>query len=133
MPSLEELLTRSIPELKYLFLERDRPVPKGLLEALDADPRHGAQYLVFVSTDKAVAPHSVMGATKRIAEMLVVGDRGNGIVDNGTPRCTAVRFGNVPPGDRGTDAVLDRARLKLARNGIVNGRRAVRHPSKLSN
>src|SRR5207247_5795491 len=45
MPSLEELLTRSIPELKYLFLERDRPVPKGLLEALDADPRHGAQYL----------------------------------------------------------------------------------------
>jgi ribonuclease HII len=45
MPSLEELLTKSIPELKYLFLERNRPVPKGLLEALDADPRHGAQYL----------------------------------------------------------------------------------------
>lgn len=45
MPSLEELLSRSIPELSQLFLERRRPVPKGLLEALELDPRQGAQQL----------------------------------------------------------------------------------------
>lgn len=45
MPCLEDLLTKSIPELSQLFVNRRRPVPKGLLEALDADPRQGAQQL----------------------------------------------------------------------------------------
>jgi ribonuclease HII len=45
MPSLENLLSRSIPELKDLFLERRRPVPKGLLEALEVDTRLGAHQL----------------------------------------------------------------------------------------
>jgi len=45
MPSVEELLRRSIPELRELFIERGRPVPKGLLEALEVDTRAGAHYL----------------------------------------------------------------------------------------
>lgn len=45
MPSLESLLAKSIPELSELFVERRRPVPKGLLEALDNDRRRGAQQL----------------------------------------------------------------------------------------
>lgn len=45
MPHLKDLLTKSVPELSELFLERRRPVPKGLLEALDSDPRRGAQQL----------------------------------------------------------------------------------------
>lgn len=45
MPSLEDLLKKSIPELSDLFVERRRPVPKGLLEALDTDSRRGAQQL----------------------------------------------------------------------------------------
>jgi ribonuclease HII len=45
MPSLEDLLTRSIPELNDLFINRSRPVPKGLLEALESDSRHGAKQL----------------------------------------------------------------------------------------
>ena len=45
MPSVENLLRRSIPELKDLFLERNRPVPKGLLEALEVDTRAGAHQL----------------------------------------------------------------------------------------
>ncbi|HEX7295648.1 MAG TPA: ribonuclease HII [Pyrinomonadaceae bacterium] len=45
MPSLEELLRKSIPELNDLFVQRHRPVPKGLLEALDTDSRQGAQQL----------------------------------------------------------------------------------------
>ena len=46
MPSVEDLLRKSIPELRELFLERSKPVPKGLLEALDGDTRQGAHQLV---------------------------------------------------------------------------------------
>jgi ribonuclease HII len=45
MPSLETILSRSIPELRELYLERRRPVPKGLLEALEVDTRLGAHQL----------------------------------------------------------------------------------------
>lgn len=45
MPSLEELLRKSIPELSELFVQRRRPVPKGLLEALETDSRQGAHQL----------------------------------------------------------------------------------------
>ena len=45
MPSLEDLLQKSIPELRERYLDRGRPVPKGLLEALEVDGRNGAQQL----------------------------------------------------------------------------------------
>lgn len=45
MPSIEELLRKPIPELRELFLERGRSVPKGLLEALEIDTRQGAHHL----------------------------------------------------------------------------------------
>jgi ribonuclease HII len=45
MPSLDQLLAKSIPELKERFVDRERPVPKGLIEALESDARQGAQHL----------------------------------------------------------------------------------------
>jgi ribonuclease HII len=45
MRSLEDLLSKSIPELREIFLDRCRPVPKGFLEALEIDTRHGAHHL----------------------------------------------------------------------------------------
>lgn len=45
MPSVENLISKSIPELRELFLEQRRPVPKGLLEALEVDTRQGAHHL----------------------------------------------------------------------------------------
>src|SRR6266550_6453177 len=45
MPSIEELLRKSIPELRELLLERGRPVPKNFLEALEVDTRAGAHQL----------------------------------------------------------------------------------------
>src|SRR5262245_26456782 len=45
MISLEKLLAKSIPELKERFVDRARPVPKGLIEALESDPRQGAHQL----------------------------------------------------------------------------------------
>src|SRR6266478_9754676 len=43
--SLEQLLTKSIPELRERFVDRARPVPKGLVQALESDTRQGAHHL----------------------------------------------------------------------------------------
>jgi ribonuclease HII len=45
MSLVEDLLRKSIPELRELFLGRGRPVPKGLLEALEGDTRQGSHHL----------------------------------------------------------------------------------------
>jgi len=45
MPSLEEILAKPIVELRTIFLERERAVPRGFLEALEIDPRQGAKQL----------------------------------------------------------------------------------------
>ena len=45
MATLEDLLSKSIPELREIFLDRRRSVPKGLLEALEIDTRQGAHQL----------------------------------------------------------------------------------------
>jgi len=55
-----------------------------------------AERFLMISTDKAVNPVSIMGATKRVAELLVqnLARNGNGHHPAHT-RCTCVRFGNV--------------------------------------
>lgn len=62
----------------------------GTRLAMEVSARHGVERFVLISTDKAVKPSSVMGATKRVAELLVQGAAER----NGT-RFMAVRFGNV--------------------------------------
>src|SRR5438132_1754205 len=52
MPTLEELLAKPIPELKQRYVDRARPVPKGLVEALDGDPRQGAHHLAKLIRDR---------------------------------------------------------------------------------
>lgn len=54
----------------------------------DACEAAGARQFVFISTDKAVEPTSVMGATKRAAELLLLSTRRKMAI-------SAVRFGNV--------------------------------------
>ena len=50
----------------------------------------GVEAMILVSTDKAVAPHSIMGASKRIAELAMLAH-----ADGGGMRCAAVRLANV--------------------------------------
>src|SRR5437667_12305412 len=45
MPTLEQFLIKSIPDLRERFVDRARPVPKGLVEALESDTRQGAHHL----------------------------------------------------------------------------------------
>lgn len=62
----------------------------GSTNVVDAAIIAGAQSFVFISTDKAVAPPNVMGATKRLAERAVCQRR-----RKVGPRINVVRFGNV--------------------------------------
>jgi len=55
----------------------------------------GAAHLALISTDKAVAPASVMGATKRVAEAVVRQFAGGLDPHGGETRVSVVRFGNV--------------------------------------
>ncbi len=55
----------------------------------------GVEYFVLISTDKAVRPSNVMGATKRWAEIIVRSFVTRSAAGEGTRRFCAVRFGNV--------------------------------------
>jgi len=67
----------------------------GTEQLVDAALRHGTERFILVSTDKAADPTSVLGATKRLAEMIL---QANAV---GPTLFASVRFGNVL-GSRGS-------------------------------
>jgi FlaA1/EpsC-like NDP-sugar epimerase len=89
---------------KHVPLMEDHPAHAvnnnlfGTKAIADAAQATGCERFVFVSTDKAVNPTSVMGATKRLAEQYVQGlqagrEPGRGV--EGKTQFSLVRFGNV--------------------------------------
>src|ERR1700674_2344528 len=61
----------------------------ALVGLLDLAADAGCKSFVLISSDKAVNPTNVMGATKRICELILASRPANGM------RCVSVRFGNV--------------------------------------
>ena len=80
----------------------------GTRKLIETAARYGVDRLVMLSTDKAVRPRGVMGASKRLAELAMLSKTAEGC----RTKLIAVRFGNVL-GSRGSVVPMFRQQVRL--------------------
>ena len=107
---------KHVPILQTQAREAVRNNVFGTLAMVDAAERHGCESFVLISTDKAVRPSSVMGATKRLTELLCETRK-----RRASTKFITVRFGNVL-GSAGS--VVPLFQSQIAKGGPVT----VTHP-----
>ena len=94
----------------------------GTRNVADAAIAASCERLLFISSDKAVEPASVMGATKRIGELLIQ-SRG---ATSPLTRCSSVRFGNVL-GSRGSVVPIFQKQIEKQQPLTITDRRMTRY------
>lgn len=96
---------KQVPLMEYAPAEAVKTNVIGTRNVAEAAVKFGADKFILISTDKAVSPVSVMGATKRVAELMIKQFAG------GRTIFAVVRFGNVL-GSRGSVVPIFREQIK---------------------
>jgi len=109
-----------VPLMEHNCCEAVKNNVFGTLNIVTASEKHGVSKFTMISTDKAVNPTNVMGATKRLCEMIVLSRKGS------KTNFSATRFGNVL-GSNGS--VIPLFKRQIANGGPVTltDRRIIRY------
>ncbi len=112
---------KHVPYLEQDWEEGIRTNVTGSINAADATVAAGAEAFVMISTDKAIEPASMLGATKRFAEIYTEALDERLRCEGATTRLISVRFGNVL-GSNGS--VVPKFKAQIERGGPLT----VTHP-----
>ncbi|MCK4730942.1 MAG: UDP-N-acetylglucosamine 4,6-dehydratase (inverting) [Methanophagales archaeon] len=105
---------KQVPACEYNPIEAVRTNVDGAVNVIDAAIDNSVEKILVISTDKAVHPVNLYGATKMVAEKLVI--QGNAYTGGEKARFSCVRYGNVI-GSRGSVIPLFKEQRK---NGVIS-------------
>ena len=111
---------KHVPLMERNVIESVKNNIFGTLNVVEACEKYGVQRFIMVSTDKAVNPTNVMGATKRMCEMIVQ-SRNRKITS-----FSATRFGNVL-GSNGSVIPLFRRQIENGGPVTITDKRIIRY------
>ena len=104
---------KQVPTAEYNPIEAVKTNIEGAINVIDASIDNGVQKIIAISTDKAVHPVNLYGATKLVMERLLI--QANVYTGAHKSRFSCVRYGNVV-GSRGSVVPLF---LQQRKNGVI--------------
>ena len=112
---------KHVPLMEHNCIEAVENNIFGCLNVIELCEEYGAKRFMMVSTDKAVNPTNVMGATKRMCEMIM-----QAYSTRGRVKCSATRFGNVL-GSAGSVIPLFKRQIAAGGPVTITDKRIIRY------